>query len=180
MGQPDFWTARTVFLVSRAPFLSSETSFTKKNGRRCFFFTRHPRWMKADAEELGNKVASRYAMIRLADGQGAVQLPSCIIARHGNRVKKYISPCPVPRNITLLAKWDNATVCDKLGATHARAPGDGRKSDEYSCRQLRGERSWYDGTARSASNVDQPAPYVRASFPTSMMATVHRDSFVDM
>lgn len=43
--------------------------------------------MKADAEELGNKVASRYAMIRLADGQGAVQLPSCIIARHGNRVK---------------------------------------------------------------------------------------------
>ena len=45
------------------------------------------RWMKADAKEHGNKVASRYAMIRLADGQGAVQLPSCIIARCGNRMQ---------------------------------------------------------------------------------------------
>lgn len=38
-------------------------------------------------------------------------------ARRSGRV----CACVRARNIALLAKWDNATVCDKLGATHARA-----------------------------------------------------------
>lgn len=63
--------------------------------------------------------------------QGAVQLRNYIIAMCGSKEKdkrkrerereiKRIQ-CMRARNITLLTKWDNATVCDKLGATHGKA-----------------------------------------------------------
>lgn len=48
-------------------------------------------------------------------------------------------------------------MCDKLGATHARASSDGRKSDEYSW-DGREERERYAGIARSASYVTNQHP----------------------
>lgn len=57
-----------------------------KPGTRRFYHVRHLE--EAGRKELGNKVASRYTMIRLPGGQGAVQLPSCIIAPWLHNVKE--------------------------------------------------------------------------------------------
>lgn len=98
-------------------------------------------------------------MIRLtwrAGRRAITKLHNCAPRQQGEKKGKKVSQ-PVLctrtplRDITLLAKWDNATVCDKLGATHARVPGDATAGKAMNIHGVHGELGPLEAAATSAN-----------------------------